>query len=58
MAPLLTRRMLLRCAFGAAALHFGAAMGGPASANANANAAGSRIALVIGNGAYLSLIHI
>jgi hypothetical protein len=45
---LLTRRGLLRCALGAAALPFGPAMSAPA----NVNGAGSRIALVIGNGAY------
>src|SRR5215207_11287831 len=68
MAPLPTRRMLLRCALGAAALPFGPAMsaarppegartaaggeGTPMSGAAKANNAESRIALVIGNGAY------
>ena len=53
MATLPTRRTLLRCALGAAAaLPFRAALSGPANANANPNAAESRIALVIGNGAY------
>lgn len=48
MAALLTRRVLLRGALGAAALPFGPAMGAPIAAND----ARSRIALVIGNGAY------
>ncbi len=48
MATLLTRRLLLRGALGAAALPFGSAMSAPA----DAKDAGSRIALVIGNGAY------
>jgi hypothetical protein len=45
---MLTRRVLLRCALGAAALPFGSAM----SASSNVSGAESRIALVIGNGAY------
>ena len=50
MATQPTRRMLLRCAaWGAAALPFGSAIGG---APANVKGAESRIALVIGNGAY------
>ncbi|MEJ8810520.1 caspase family protein [Variovorax ureilyticus] len=48
MATLLTRRVLLRGALGAAALPFGPAMSAPADAKDT----GSRIALVIGNGAY------
>lgn len=48
MAMLLTRRMLLRCALGTAALPFGPAMSAPG----NVKSAESRIALVIGNGAY------
>jgi uncharacterized caspase-like protein len=48
MTTLLTRRVLLRCALGAAALPFGPAM----SATDNVPSSGSRIALVIGNGAY------
>ena len=48
MATLLTRRMLLRCALGAVALPFDPAM----SASAKVTGAESRIALVIGNGAY------
>lgn len=48
MAALPTRRTLLRCALGAAALPFGPLVIGPA----NAGDAESRIALVIGNGAY------
>jgi len=47
MATLLTRRGLLRCAMGAAALPFGSAMSAPAEGGPS-----SRIALVIGNGAY------
>ena len=50
MRVLLTRRSLLCCAGGAAALRLAPAMGAPAEANA----AGARIALVIGNGAYRS----
>lgn len=46
MHALLTRRSLLRCAAGATALRLVPAMSAPADAN------GSRIALVIGNGAY------
>ena len=45
---LLSRRALLRCTMGAAALRFAPAFSGPAGAAEN----GSRIALVIGNGAY------
>ena len=48
MAPRLTRRSLLRCALGAAALPLAPAMG-PAHA---ADGGEPRIALVIGNGAY------
>jgi len=48
MATLLTRRLLLRGALGAAALPFGPAMSAPA----DLAGAGPRIALVIGNGAY------
>lgn len=48
MAALLTRRLLLRGALGAAALPFGPAMSAPADVKDT----GSRIALVIGNGAY------
>ena len=48
MATLLTRRMLPRCALGAVALPFDPAM----SASAKVTGAESRIALVIGNGAY------
>lgn len=50
MAALLTRRVLLRCALGAAALRSGLVPAAPA----NAGGAESRIALVIGNGAYRS----
>jgi uncharacterized caspase-like protein len=53
MATLLTRRTLLQGALGAAALPLvGPALGGPAKATANPHGAESRIALVIGNGAY------
>ncbi|SEB09694.1 caspase family protein [Variovorax sp. YR216] len=48
MATLLTRRALLRGALGTAALPFGPAMSAPADVQDT----GSRIALVIGNGAY------
>ncbi|RYF16054.1 MAG: caspase family protein [Comamonadaceae bacterium] len=48
MATLLTRRRLLGCALGATALPFGTAMGAPGDAAGGE----SRIALVIGNGAY------
>ncbi len=48
MATLLTRRVLLRCALGAAALPFGPAL----SAAPGTASSGSRIALVMGNGAY------
>src|SRR5688500_9929915 len=51
MATLLTRRTLLQGALGAAALPLaGPAIGGPAKVTASG--AESRIALVIGNGAY------
>jgi uncharacterized caspase-like protein len=48
MGTLLTRRRLLRCALGAAAVPFGSAM----AAAADPNGGETRIALVIGNGAY------
>ena len=48
---LLTRRTLLRCAAGAAALHLAPGKGAPADA-LGTDARDSRIALVIGNGAY------
>jgi len=48
MGTLLTRRKLLGCAMGAAALRLAPAMGAPADSTGGA----SRIALVIGNGAY------
>src|SRR6478609_10828906 len=49
MAPLPTRRLLLRGALGAAALPF---LSRAMAATPVANDGGSRIALVIGNGAY------
>ena len=48
MATLLSRRALLRCTLGAAALRLGPAMSGPVGAGGTE----SHIALVIGNGAY------
>jgi uncharacterized caspase-like protein len=47
-SKLLSRRTLLRCALGAAALPLGSAIGAPT----NISGPGPRIALVIGNGAY------